>query len=1513
MSFFSTSLDDKHPEILDNRVDSDGNILLNLEQPEVSKMSSVAIPIMIHGNSLVQAIRTGQIKDVSSISDKMKGLLQNVPDEQSQEGMSLSEALQKGLVESQGKILDRFSGKSVKLSEAIKRGLINPHKLEIYDSKVGLKITLKEALEKNVITDSGKYKNLTLNEAMKKKLICQPMTLKECDDAELLNGGKIKDPVTNKPLTILEGIGQGVLDVDLKSVRDVKENVLVSLGQALVQGIVSLDGKFQDTSTSEMLTLAEAVKKGHLTTVSKKSIFDIEGIKDVSSGDYVSFNQALKQGLIDQATGKFVDPKTKQKIGFTEAKDKDWIQPQLLEMLKKPIGIYSADKKRELSLLEAVTEGQIDPNSGLIINTATKNTVPMDKALELQLITSLGVAVLKSLLNITVTTATVTQTVKRYIQVSASSNSTDAITFQDALRRGLIDDTTGIFTHPNTGKELLLDEAINLGLLKLSPNSSLKSSPVSEKASSARKSSAEKVPRVKKSSVEKTRPASPKRSAVKSVPLKKESSLQVEFSQNTTNGTTTNTTQNGNGTTRRSSSVEVKNNTTSKSSMSVSSSSKSSSLTRKSSRASSQESRKNTSSVPTSPTKSLPSPTFGQSKMVPSEIPDMPVSGWPLQDAIDFKLFDPQNGMFHDGLPFGTVLQNGTINGTSATVATTDEHGKGITLTLKKAFEQGIVTEDGQYHDGRKLVPMQEAIMNGKIWHVWKSAAQKAKENAKAAAKPKQSGKSNGTTGKFQFTNDMTASDLLQALKEGRVKPQDIQVKLKNNAKCNIVEAIRDGILDKNTGIYTSPNDEKMTLLEAIRANYIFLVDHSGLKRPQSIDLNGSSKSIRDGTIKARVIESGITTTRISTFLVQVPGTDEEITLEEAVTRGLISEETAKTYREEVSTTTDSISKSLVVLITCPITGIEMRSEEAVSKGIVTEEDVQYFLKMYHQEQLSKVSKKSEVSESSSSSSSSSDEASYRSEITIDFGAKSPDSITSSSISKCIVLLKTGYVLSNTDEVRNLATGETMSIYEAKLRGIASDVQQKSSENIEEKISVSNAVSRGLINFEKGTFTNPNSGEIFGIIEAIKFGILITDIETHTEIIDLNMSKIGLTDALKFCFDSEKRLFTRKSTNESFTLSQSIEENWINGQDILLDISSNTQKTVKRALDEGLINGQSCEYRINQEYMFMLDAAKQGLIAIFPEVSNKCSETRSQYTLKETIETGIFNHTTQCFKSSSKTEITISEALKTGLVDFRSAQIFNTETRQFHNLNESLEMNLLNGQNCQVKDVKSQKSVPILEAFQTGLVKDTFDIESNFEILTFWQAIERHQLDTETGMFYSIHEEKKTMTLEEAIYRKYIDKKSALVKDTWKRQFHNLGEASKKKIIKNGRIMNTTTGRFLSVSEAINIGLIVREIRLVSLMEILDFGLYLPHSGRIAIPGLDREMTLGEALESQVIDHTRTIVKSRKNNRFISLYEAIQENVIDPCTGMYASSMNLLEARSKGYLLSRDAMVGFKL
>lgn len=1633
---------------LDNRrqvlVDSDGNYISseerqvidqletikdNFEQATTTRLEAdysssaefdddkVRMSVKPSSSGLVAAIRaglvdiaSGKLKDGTTLSEATaKGLLEpQNSNEADADGMSLCDALRKGLVDPRsGKVTDRFTGKSVKLSDAIKRGLLNPNKLEIYDTSAMTKITLKEALDKTIIDDAtGKYnKQMSLNEALKKNYIYNAMTLKECDDNELMtNTGGIKEPISQKTLSLLDAIANGILDADLKSVKDVASGQYVSLGHALTNGIVSVDGKFTDTATKEVMTLVEAVKRGNLTTVSQKSIFDIEGIKDQNTGDYISFNKALETGAIDKVTGKFVDLKTKHKISFTEAAEKDLLQPQLLEMLKKPIGIYSADKKRELSLLEAVSEGLIDPHSGLLINTATTNTVPMDKALQLQLITHMGVAVLKSLLNITVTTATVTQTVKRFIQVSSADRESGAITFQEALRRGLIDDSTGIFTHPDTGKELLLDEAIHLGLLKLSPTSSLKSSPV---ASSEARRSPDKF--LRGDSPDKSR-SSPKRT-IKSSPIRKdskveslqtsfdstnESSSQVKSTVSSSKSSTievkklssssatsaSNVQENGikNGHTARSASADQATKSSSKSSSATNTTSKSSSLTRKaSSRASSRESTKESSagfrsipivvvgggmskSTPASPTKSALPPTLTSQKSQSLDIPDMPAGGYTLKEAIDYRLFDPQTGLFNNSTPFGEAVASGLISPTSATVATTDENGKGITITLRRGLELSVLDNHAKYNDGRKLISMHEAIMNGKIWHVWKSAAQRSaiarstsRAEKKKSANVVQISKGilfNKDTNSFEFSKDITAADLLAALKVGKIRPQDIQVQnSKGHGNLNILEAMQQGVIDKATGEYTARSCKTMTLLEAIHAGYIVIVSAPGLQveRPQTIDLIGTP-SIRDGTIKARIVESGVTTTRISTFMVEVPGTGEEVTLEEAVKRGLVSEETAALYREEVST--DSKVQSVVILITDPATGIEMRSEEAIAKGIVTEEEVQEFLRMKEQgnqtstkmttttkskklspdiqrtaSTMSKASSKKSSSSSSSSSTSSSDEAdngSYRSELTIDLGNKSPEedikSIKQSesathTVRTNIVNLTQGYALSNIDEVRHLITGETMSIYEAKLRGIATDVKEGRSEFVTHqlKLFVTEAVAKGLINFARGTFTNPSTGEELSIGEAIKLGLLITDFTTTQDrVVEINAPQISLSDAFHHCFDVKSRKFTRTATKESYTLQQSVEQDWINGQDIIFDVTSSSQCTLKKALEVGLINGQSCEIKVDNEYIFMMDAAKQGLVAVFPEAVPELDQSEVTYSLRETIENGVFHKETHTFvELLSQQHITIFQALRTGLVDFRSAEVTNTLTNDCFNLMEAIEQKIVDEKTCRIRDVKAKKEVTLLEAYESGLLKDVErDAESPFDVISFWDALDREQLDPVTGMFYSAHEEKKTMTLEEAVYRRYIEKKSALVKDTWKRKYCSLSEASRKKIIKDGRVMNTTTGKYVTVQEAIKIELILREIKNVSLIDMLDFGMYLPHSGRIDVPGLDREMTLGEAVDLKLIDHTRTIVKSRKSNRYISLYEAIKvEGVIDSMTGMYAGSMNLLEARSKGYLLSIDAMV----
>ena len=1283
--------------------------------------------------------------------------------------------------------MDRYSGKSIKVGEAITRGIINPDRLEVYDAKRKEKISLKEAIAKNIIDDAaGKFVNekgekLQLTEALKKNLICNPMTLKECDDNELIDkSNKLRDPIHNlPPMNILEAIGYGLIDTDLKSIRDVKANEYLTLGEALNASIITLNGEFKDSQTGDLLSLPEAVKRGHLTTVSRKSIFDIEGIKDQATGNYISFNAAIESGTIDKVTGKFVDKKTKHKIGFTEAAERGLIQPQLLDMLKKTVGI-KGEKKKELTLLEAVTEGRIDTHSGLLVDPNTTNTVPMDKALQMNLITPMGAAILKSLMNITVTTATVTQTVRRTIKVSSADFDEGVITFQEALRRGLIDDSTGIFTHPETGKELPLDEAITLGLLKLSPSTSVKSSPMSQPESrTSRTSSAGRFsPEKSLGSRPDSDRASPKRTIKAGTSVRKDS--QVESLQTTFEG----------------SERSVHESSSQSKSMQMSSSTRSSEETSRT------RSDSGSRMIPII----VEDTSFkGRGSKVSTSKLEKSVSvsgesaytGLTLRDAITRELLDPVKGMFSvpdtdQTITFKDSVFSGMIDPESASVTSPDSSR--ATLSLKVALERNFLNETAHYVEGRKVIPLQQALKSGKVRHApTKNGATSTSRKTSSVHMESSSTTSytsdttstetvniskniryNSNTKAFEVAKDISAADLLQGLKEGKIRPTDIQVQnSKGQGNVNILEALQLGLINKATGEYHARTGKKMNIVEAIQAGYIAIVGAPGVSRspPDSIPITGAKSapqrgtptsptksvngaspktssasaprrtssptkpktaqkdrspskkssrapfgtkegeflSVRGGTIQARIIESGVTTTKISSFMVEVPATGEEITLEEAVKRGLVSEETAAMYKQEV--TTDSSVERIIVMITDPETGIEMPSDEAIAKGIVTKEEVEELLRMKDEQEkhggkpkgpasllaaststLGRASSRrgsSSGSSSSSSSTTSSDDendrssSSYRSELTIeidknamgsqvtspmgyeDFQSVRKVESASHSIRTKIVNLKTGYALSNIDEVRNLVTGETMSLYEAKLRGIATDVKDNKADLVSHqlKLFVSEAVSKGLINFSNGTFTNPSTGQSVNLSEAIKMGLLITDFNKHkTEItIDIDAPTLSLGDAIQHCFDSEKKTFYRRMTKQNFTLEQAVNEQWINGKDIIFDVTSNRQMTVNDAMKEGILNGKTLDYTVttsNTTY-FLLEAANKGLVAVFPEPVMELEQSDVTYSLKETLENGVFHRETSMFiEFSSQQHITIFQALKIGLIDFRCPKLY---------------------------------------------------------------------------------------------------------------------------------------------------------------------------------------------------------------------------------------------------------------
>ena len=106
------------------------------------------------------------------------------------------------------------------------------------------------------------------------------------------------------------------------------------------------------------------------------------------TGDYVSFNEAIELSIIDKANCTFLDKKTMTRMMLQEAADKEYIQAQLLEMLEKPVGITVLGQ--ELRLVQAVIQKRLDAQSGLIIDPATRSTVPLEIAVEKNLISAMG-------------------------------------------------------------------------------------------------------------------------------------------------------------------------------------------------------------------------------------------------------------------------------------------------------------------------------------------------------------------------------------------------------------------------------------------------------------------------------------------------------------------------------------------------------------------------------------------------------------------------------------------------------------------------------------------------------------------------------------------------------------------------------------------------------------------------------------------------------------------------------------------------------------------------------------------------------------------------------------------------------------------------------------------------------------------------------------------------------------------------------------------------------------------
>lgn len=386
--------------------------------------------------------------------------------------LCLSDALTHGLVDTSGWITDRNTGDKFRLDSAIENGLIDPDTREIVDAKNDVKVSLTDALKFGILNaKTGRYMNsvtkdkLTFIDAKNRQLIIKPMTLKDVCDLNLLDKtGKINSPSRREKLSIIEAMNSGVLDSDhIKSVTRTKGELL-TLSEALAQGVILPESKYKYPVTNEICSISDAVDRGLISSVSQKSIFNIDGFKDPHSGDFISLNLALSKNIIRRKSGQFVlDSGKGILVGLDESIETGLVRPEVIEMLKRPIGVFDS-KKDEFSVIDLVYYDLIDPKSGYLLDNKTKNIIPLDSAIEQKIITPEGALLLSSLLNITLTTETVTKTVKRYVTVT-DNVIPSVITFTEAVNQGYLNEEQQIFKDPVTGNVYSVQQALNHGFL----------------------------------------------------------------------------------------------------------------------------------------------------------------------------------------------------------------------------------------------------------------------------------------------------------------------------------------------------------------------------------------------------------------------------------------------------------------------------------------------------------------------------------------------------------------------------------------------------------------------------------------------------------------------------------------------------------------------------------------------------------------------------------------------------------------------------------------------------------------------------------------------------------------------------------------------------------------------------------------------------------------------------------------------------------------------------------------
>lgn len=1332
--------------------------------------------------------------------------------------LSLSDAIVHGLIDTSGWALDRNSGDKFRLDSAIANGLITPHVREIVDAKNDIKITVQQALDAGILNaKTGRYmqnvtkEKLTFIEAKNRQLIGKPMTLKDVCDLNLLEkNGTIISPTRRNKLTIVDAINVGVLDDDtLKSVTKTKDE-RVTLAQALAEGIILPESKYRDAITQEEMSIPDAVERGLISSVSQRSIFNIDGFKDPNSNDFVSLNVALSKNLLRKKDGQFqLDTGKGTLIALSDGVENGLVRPEFNEMINRPIGVFDASGK-QLTVLDLVYYDLIDPKSGFLLHPKTKAIVPLDHAIESKLITPEGALLLSSLLNITLTTETVTKTIRRYVtitddEVDPKSQVETVLTFTEAVRRGFIDEKRQLFTDPSTGQTYTIQQALNHRLLLPDSSSVNIPKPAARSTITIVRKSVEPEQLSEKVERTKTIHKVPTKSVTEISPSKEYSTFHTETK------------------------IEKKLDT-----------------------------KTITTDFLAGEQKSLPKPAT-------EHYLDVPTEGWLLSTAIEKRLFDPLTGLFHitatDRLvSFEECIQLEIINPDSVSVI---DPTNGRKITVKRAFEKRILDPIGKYKKNNKLIGMKEAIDSGLI--VLETATKSSPSHDHTtihfvhdAAKPElQTHILIKSRASSQDVQDMPSPEPVQLVPGIIYDPSTALVIFTETGQSEtILSAVEKGLVDSNMVKIIDPNTgTPLTVKEAIESGVLDsatgqLIDASNNR----IDLINASKLGLLAVIGSPLIAAAGAIDSLKFFL--DPKTGQQIPYEIAYERGLITREELQAASPSYSPSHTAAETKYTVSFgrspssperseTKPIVLQKMRKKivtpkDAVAKGLIDAKTAAALdTKEVFIDENGEIQSLLDVVKA--------DKIEGDSGVIVDpqrgdvltinkaiergiLDAEGTNQILvplNKSLS-IVQLNEQGLIDPKSLKIIHPETGTPLTLREAIVCEIVDPMSHVIDPQTNETITLKTAIAKGFVDDESG-LVNAKQGKV-DLLTAITIKAFPSDSESLKESAE-DMPPLGMTLAVAIkrgAVDPKSKEFVHPITGERMPLLEAIENNTI----MALPYAPNVESiSVADALDANLIDftAGTMTNPNTSEIVPIMEAIENGLLVVKPLPELIALHTSGPHTSVTETVTSYHTITTKTvellsgYVMVSPNEVkhlqtgqimSVQEAKQRGIIKDESQTSEQYATREIKvNFSDAIRRGLVDIKAGTYTDPTSGTIMPIQQAVSDGILETddkSSDNESEgtpkTESMTLSEAVETI-FDEETKQFRDPKNPTRLVTFTDAMNEGIIDSKS-VVYDVRSGKAQTLEDSVKVGLIdaKTGEVKQPT-GKKVNVKEAAKLGL----------------------------------------------------------------------------------------------------------